>query len=136
MSDLIQTTGVSHVRLIVTDVARSREFYTSLLNFQFALDEPPGRGVILSNGNTLLGLTVAWDKSQAIPNDKFSFNRVGLDHLSFGVSSRAELESAAAIFKERGEIHGEIKDLTGFGMSILSFENPDGIQLELFAPTK
>ncbi len=136
MPNLIQTTGTSHVRLIVTDVKRSQEFYTTLLNFTFAMNEPPGRGVILSNGNMLLGLTVPWNTAQAIPNDTFSPDRVGLDHLSFKVNSRADLENAAALFKERGVVHGEIKDLKGTGTSILSFEDPDGIQLELNGPDK
>lgn len=134
MSNKIETSVVAHVRLIVTDVNRSQEFYTSLLNFKFVLSEPPGVGVILSNGKMLLGLTLPWDKTQAIVNDKFSPNRVGLDHVSFSLNSRDELVAAAALFKERGVVHGEIKDLTDFGIAILSFDDPDGIQIELTAP--
>ncbi|HLZ55793.1 MAG TPA: VOC family protein [Ktedonosporobacter sp.] len=132
MSTNITTTGVHHIRLIVTDVARSLHFYTSLLNFQLAAELPPG--VVLTNGNILLGLTPAWDGSQAIPNDHFSPNRVGLDHLSFSVADRAELEKAAALFAERGVVHGEVRDLPPFGITILSFDDPDGIQVELTAP--
>ncbi len=98
MSTEITTTGVHHIRLIVTDPVRSRDFYTSLLNFQVAAELPPG--FVLTNGNLLLGITPPWDASQAIPNDHFSPNRVGLDHLSFGVADRAELNKAAALFDE------------------------------------
>ncbi len=134
MPDLIETTGTAHVRLIVTDVQRSTEFYTSLLNFQFAMESPAGIGVILSNGNMLLGLTLPWDKTQEIANDKFSPNRVGLDHLSFSVGSREDLVKAVALFKKHNVTHGEIKELTSAGIAILSFDDPDGIQLELTAP--
>jgi glyoxylase I family protein len=132
MSIQITTTGVHHIRLIVTDPIRSRDFYTSLLNFTVAAELPPG--FVLTNGNMLLGMTSPWDTSQALPNDRFSPNRVGLDHLSFSVASKAELHKAAALFEEHGVEHGEVRDLPPFGITILSFSDPDGIQVELTAP--
>ena len=132
MSTQITTTGVHHIRLIVTDPIRSRDFYTSLLNFTVAAELPPG--FVLTNGNMLLGMTSPWDASQALPNDCFSPNRVGLDHLSFSVASKAELHKAAALFEEKGVEHGEVRDLPPFGITILSFSDPDGIQVELTAP--
>lgn len=129
MSTEITTTGIHHVRLIVTDPARSLAFYTSLLNFKVAAELPPG--YVMTNGNILLGITTAWDAGQAIPNDRFSPNRVGLDHLSLSVANRAELEKAAALFDQHGVEHGVISDLVPFGITILSFSDPDGIQLEL-----
>lgn len=132
MSTEITTNGVHHIRLIVTDPVRSRDFYTSLLNFTVAAELPPG--FVLTNGNMLLGVTPPWDESKAISNDRFSCNRVGLDHLSLGVANRAELEKAAALFEQHGVEHGEVRDLPPFGITILSFSDPDGIQLELTAP--
>ena len=131
MSTEIATTGVHHIRLIVTDPIRSRDFYTRLLNFTVAAELPPG--FVLTNGNMLLGITSPWDESKALPSDRFSPNRVGLDHLSFGVANRAELDKAAALFEEDGVEHGEVRDLPPFGITILSFSDPDGIQLELTA---
>src|SRR5260370_25121924 len=104
MSTEITTTGVHHIRLIVTDPVRSRDFYTSLLNFKVAAELPPG--FVLTNGNLLLGITPPWDASQVIPDDRFSPNRVGLDHLSFAVADRAELNKAAPLFHERAVFHG------------------------------
>ena len=132
MSKQITTSGVHHIRLIVTDAIRSRDFYTRFLNFTMAAELPPG--FVLTNGTILLGVTPPWDASQALPLDRFSPNRVGLDHLSFGVADRAELHKAAALFEEHGIEHGEVRDLPPFGITILSFSDPDGIQLELTAP--
>lgn len=132
MSEKITTSGVHHIRLIVTDAIRSRDFYTRFLNFTVAAELPPG--FVLTNGIMLLGVTPPWDASQALPHDRFSPNRVGLDHLSFGVANRAELHKAAALFEEHGIEHGEVRDLPPFGITILSFSDPDGIQLELTAP--
>jgi catechol 2,3-dioxygenase-like lactoylglutathione lyase family enzyme len=132
MSKQITTSGVHHIRLIVTDAIRSRDFYTRFLNFTVAAELPPG--FVLTNGSMLLGVTPPWDASQALPHERFSPNRVGLDHLSFGVADRAELHKAAALFDEHGIEHGEVRDLPPFGITILSFSDPDGIQLELTAP--
>lgn len=132
MSKKIVTNGVHHIRLIVTDPIRSRDFYSGLLNFTVAAELPPG--FVLTNGTILLGITPPWDMDQAIEDDRFSPHRVGLDHLSFGVANRAALEQAAALFEEHGIEHGEVRDLPPFGITILSFSDPDGIQLELTAP--
>jgi glyoxylase I family protein len=142
LPEQIPTGDIHHLRLTVTDVARSREFYTSLLGFAVAVDSPPSDdptaaevfkvlfgGCVMSRGKLLMGL-----RPMAPTDDRFGPNRVGLDHLSFGVGSHAELEQAVALFDERGVTHGEITGLPSFGIEVLSFEDPDGIQLELTAP--
>jgi catechol 2,3-dioxygenase-like lactoylglutathione lyase family enzyme len=128
----IATGSVHHLRLTVGDVARSRAFYTEVLGFRHVMDLPSG--VFLSNGTIGLGLGPSPDPSRAPNNDRFDEARVGLDHLSFGVASRDELERARQLFEERGVPHGEITDLgDAFGMYILAFRDPDNIQLELTA---
>jgi Glyoxalase/Bleomycin resistance protein/Dioxygenase superfamily len=60
---------IHHLRLTVTDVQRSRAFYTELLGFQIAMDAPPPAddphydlttdllqgGIVMVNGDLLLG---------------------------------------------------------------------------------
>jgi hypothetical protein len=90
---------------------------------------------LLSNGSVILALTPPPDPSQAIANDRFNENRVGLDHLSFRVESRKALEEAVSIFDAHQVSHGEIKDLgADFGLYVLAFRDPDNIQVELTAP--
>ncbi len=130
MTDPIRTGAVHHLRLTVTDVNRAQEFYTTLLGFQEIAPLPSG--VLLGNGTVLLGLGPA--PEQPIPNDRFDENRVGLDHLSFTVNSRDELDAAERLLTERGIPHGGVKDLgQDFGLYILAFRDPDNIQLELTA---
>lgn len=140
---LIETTGLHHVRLTVTDLARSREFYEGVLGLEIIAQSPgdpndpavrqdPDQlfgGVIYQAGRIGLGL-----RPVAAPGDGFDPERTGLDHLSFAVASREVLEAAAAALQERGITHGEIKELASFGIAILSFSDPDGVQLELSAP--
>ena len=86
-------------------------------------------GVVMIRGDLLMGL-----RPMAPAGDRFEPDRVGLDHLSFDVASREDLEQAARLFDEHGVIHGEITRLAGIGIDVLPFEDPDGIQLELTAP--
>jgi glyoxylase I family protein len=132
MTTPITTGAVHHLRLTVRDVARSRAFYTEVLGFQHVMDLPSG--VFLSNGTIGLGIGPSPDPSRAPRDDRFDEARVGLDHLSFGVASREELERAQQLLDARGVPHGEITDLgDAFGMYILAFRDPDNIQLELTA---
>jgi len=81
MSTEITTTGVHHIRLIVSDPVRSRDFYTSLLNFKVAAELPPG--FVLTNGNMLLGVTSLWEQSQGSLKERLSPHRDALGLRSF-----------------------------------------------------
>jgi glyoxylase I family protein len=132
MSSPITTGGVHHLALTVSDVARSRAFYTDLLGFQMIMEFGPR--ALLSNGSMVLALTPPADPAQAIQGDSFNENRLGLDHLSFSVGSYADLENAVQLFDAQGVSHGEIKDLGPIGIYVLALRDPDNIQIELTAP--
>jgi len=133
MSNSISTGGVHHITLTVRDIKRSTEFYTQYLGFQVVVEFDPR--IALSNGSVLLALGPPPDPSQAIEDDQFNENRIGLDHVSLSVASLAELEAAAVFLDENGVAHGEIRDLgAGFGIYVMAVRDPDNIQLELTAP--
>jgi glyoxylase I family protein len=134
----IPTRAYAHVRLTVTDIERSRAFYDSVFGLPVAVELPPDAeeatreqlaflfgGVIYSLGDSLLGL-------RPVATDTFTENRVGLDHVSFAVDSRDDLDAAAALLDELGVTHAGVKDI-GAG-HVLEFRDPDNIALELFAP--
>lgn len=147
MAHSLSVGAIHHLRMTVTDVERSREFYTSVLGFQVAAEMPETTddplsaglatalmgGVVLVNGSTLFGLRPAGEPHSAV-RDRFDENRAGLDHISFSVPSRADLEEAIKLLDERGVPHGDIVDLPAFGIYVLAFRDPDNIQLELSAP--
>ncbi len=136
----IAATGYAHVRLTVTDIARSRAFYDSVFGFPVAYEMPADaddatrqalsflyNGVIYQVGGALLGL-----RPVAPTGDLFNEDRVGLDHVSFALASRAEIEAAAAVLDALGVVHSGVKDI---GVAVLlEFRDPDNIALELFAP--
>ena len=124
---------LAHVALTVRDLSVSVPWYEALLQAKPALDEDTDPDFhhtvyLIGNGN-LLGLH---QHGTPAPDEQFSEFRVGLDHVSFGCADRAELERWARRLDELGIEHGGIKD-AGYG-SGLSFRDPDGIALELFAP--
>ena len=82
-------------------------------------------GVIYQVPGGLFGL-------RPVAADRFDEDRTGLDHLSFSVASRADLDAAAARLDELGVAHEAVKDI-GAGL-LLEFRDPDGIALELMAP--
>ena len=136
----VNASDYAHVRLTVTDIARSRAFYDAVFGFDVAFEAPPEDaddatkaqlaflfgGVVYSFGGGLLGL-----RPVAPVGDRHDEDRVGLDHVSFAVPSLADLEDAARVLDALGVAHGGVKD-TGAG-SILEFRDPDGVALELWA---
>lgn len=137
-------TGLHHVRLSVSDVARSRTFYSLLLGSEPVIDQTaelsdpavlddPARffgGVVFQVGPHVLGLRPV----PGVSADRFSPQRIGLDHLSLALPSRADLDAAAARLTAAGIDHGEVLELTDHGLVILSVQDPDDINLELAAP--
>lgn len=131
----IAISGVHHLALTVSDTTRSRAFYEKYLGFQLLMELGP-KVIMATSGGLIMAINPPPDPADALPNDRFSESHLGLDHLSFGVPSRADLEAAAAQFDADGIAHGTINDLGEYGLPIyvMSFRDPDNIQLELTAP--
>ena len=121
---------ITHIALTVSDLDRSVPWYERLFGAEPVLDEDTGpfRHVVWALGSTLVGLHQFPD-GRAEPFDE---RRVGLDHLAFACRAREELEQWVARLDELQIGHGGIVDAS-YG-SGLSFRDPDGIALELFAP--
>jgi glyoxylase I family protein len=134
----VTANSVAHVRLTVTDIERSRQFYESVFGWPVLLEVPENAdeatrnqlgflfgGVIYDLGGALIGL-------RPVATDCFDEDRAGLDHIAFRIAGKAELDAAAQHLDELGIDHEPVKDI---GPSyILEFRDPDNIALELTAP--
>lgn len=134
----ITTTSVAHIRLTVTDIERSREFYEAVFGWRVLFELPEGAdaatrdalsflfgGVIYDLGGMLVGL-------RPVATDRFDEDRTGLDHLAFRLANKDELDSAARHLDDIGVAHEPVKDIGP--TYILEFRDPDNIALELTAP--
>lgn len=65
------------------------------------------------------------------PTMKFDSTRVGLDHLSLGVRTVSDLHRAAKRLDALDVKNGGVVELPELNIAILSFQDPDDINLEL-----
>ena len=130
----ITTTGLCDIWLIVSDMDRSLDFYTGLLNF--TLVRTFYRSALLTNGNIFLGLTSEYGENYAMCKDQLSSARIGLGHISLGVANCDELYQALAFLEEHGVEHTEITDACELGITFLCCNDPDGIELALTTQIK
>ncbi|MGG5259949.1 VOC family protein [Phycicoccus avicenniae] len=139
---LVTSSGYAHVRLTVTDIERSVAFYDRVFGWDKAVDarehqgepgleEAPEKfygGVVYQTPQgSLFGL-------RPVGSQPFRSDVTGLDHVSFAVASRADLDAAAQALGDSGIPHGEIIELADAGIAILSFQDPDDVNLELTSP--
>lgn len=139
---LLDSSGIAHVRITVTDIGRSKAFYDQVFGWPIAVDASGSAGepgvtdapekffggtVYQTPQGTLFGLRPAGGAM-------FDPAHVGLDHLSFAVASRSDLDDAAKALAAAGIKHGDVTELTDAGIAILSFQDPDNINVELAAP--
>ena len=122
--------SITHVAVTVSDLEVSVPWYDALFGARAVLDEDTGpfRHVVYALGDTLFGLHEFPDPA----GGEFDERRVGMDHVAFGVADRDELVEWVSRLEDLGVEHGGVVD-AGYG-SGLSFRDPDGIALELFAP--
>jgi len=127
--------GIEHVNLTVRDIRKSTAWYMDLLDLEKAWEEDSQEqgwikvGLYHPAGHLRLNFTQHHFGS----GEPFSEFRAGLDHLAFRVpGGRAALDAWLARLEERGVEHSPIKPSV-YG-EVITFRDPDNLQLELYAP--
>jgi glyoxylase I family protein len=125
-------TGVLYVGLSVRDVRRSAEWYRDLFEMETERENFDGSSWPSDWDEVLLrhpgsGLLIGLLQHKQNPGDPFSEFRTGLDHLELEVGSLEELREWERRLTERGILHSGIQQA-----HILTFRDPDNIQLEFF----
>jgi glyoxylase I family protein len=139
----VEPTGTHHLRLTVTDIARSKAFYQQLLDSDVTFDfsergEQPGvnddpaqlfGGCGFTIGNQLLGL-----RPTGPADDSAGPKRIGLNHVSLRLGSLDALRAADQRLTDAGIEHGRLTEMNDVGMAVVSVQDPDDTNVELMVP--
>src|SRR5579884_143792 len=128
--------GIHHLNLTVTDPDRSADWYVDVLGFERGWQMPDvegrGRKVVLTHPHEPFRLVLTGHSAGS--GDQFSEFRTGLDHFALSVPDRSVLEAWVERLDKQGVAHSEIKEgATGW---LITFRDPDNVQLELYTLTK
>ncbi|WP_160160999.1 VOC family protein [Actinomadura sp. K4S16] len=129
--------GIQHVGLTVTDVEASAAWYQRVLGLRRQFDEPHhrsdkgGHSIVL--GTDDMAFNLGLDHHPGNGGEGFDPVRTGLDHLCLQVASLDQLHAWTARLDAEGVAHSGVYPMEGMPISLLTFRDPDGIQLELIA---
>ena len=125
--------GYSHLSLSVTDLDRSTDWYCDILGFE-VVARVEGDGFLRHRlRQPDAGITITLTAHEAGSGDAFDERRTGMDHVSFVVASIDDIHAFKECFAERGVEHSDVKPSAGGAGGMITFRDPDNIQLEVFA---
>jgi len=121
--------GFHHVKLPVSDVATSRDWYVRVLGLEVDIefvDDGVLRGVALVDPDRTLSIALRHDPARAAA-------LAGFDALALGVPTRDGVAAWRARLDELGVPHGGL--ITGHhgGSVLVGLRDPDGVELRLYA---
>lgn len=119
--------GVHHLKLPVTDLARSREWYGSRLGYQAVAEFVEGgtlMGVAMNhpNGGPQLALRLDPERARAA---------AGFDYFAIGVPDKAAIERLGARLTGLGEEHAGVH-WASIGWILPMLHDPDGHEVRFY----
>jgi glyoxylase I family protein len=135
--------SLHHVAVRVRDPWTSRRFYEDVLGFSFmeipvagefiaAWEGAPSEGTLfaMQAGDTFVILEPPLEGTAS--GDRFSEQRIGVDHLAFGVDDRQDLERLASSLDDAGIATAGIELDPVLGKEYVAFRDPDNVQWEFY----
>jgi catechol 2,3-dioxygenase-like lactoylglutathione lyase family enzyme len=126
MSDL---SGVHHVKLPVTDLERSRDWYTSVLGLTVDIEfteDGVVRGLALSDAARSVHLALRHDPARAAAV-------AGFDLLALAVPTPDAVQDWLRRLDQLGQPHGGVVTGHRGGSVLVGLRDPDGIEIRLYA---
>ena len=125
----MEISGIHHVKLPVTDVARSRAWYERVLGFELSIEfveDGEVRGVALRREGCSPQLALRHDPDRAKAMS-------GFDALALRVPTNADVEAWQVALDEAAEPHGGLATGHHGGLLLVGLRDPDGIEIRLYA---
>ena len=126
---MIRLTGIGHVLLRVSDVERSKKFYSTILGLEVMEEDPEHGGVFMALPGHAhsLDLFPVSNEGDVQPRTPGS---VGLGHVAFRVDSDGALKDAFWSLQEHGiKVARAINHVS---QKSIYFHDPDGNLLEIY----
>ena len=120
----MQTSGLNHVILTVSDTERSGNFYGNV----------PGFPVIVIKEDPDQSFFFFFPSRQPLENDRLSAFRIGLDHLSFPAPGKEALLELADRLIAAGVGTKGVEQFVHTSNWCVAFRDPGNIQLEYWLP--
>jgi catechol 2,3-dioxygenase-like lactoylglutathione lyase family enzyme len=119
--------GVHHLKLPVTDLTRSREWYQSRLGYQVQIEfveqgRLMGYGLAHPNGGPMLGLRLDPQRARAA---------AGFDYFAIAVPSKDAIDQLATRLTALGERHAGVHWAT-IGWILPELHDPDGHEVRFY----
>ncbi|MEP7023012.1 MAG: VOC family protein [Actinomycetota bacterium] len=119
--------GIHHLKLPVTDLARSREWYRSRLGYEVTVEfveqgKLMGVGMSHANGGPDLGLRLDPDRARAA---------AGFDYFSIGVPDKEAMDDLAQRLVALGEQHAGVH-WASIGWILPQLHDPDGHEVRFY----
>jgi len=121
--------GLHHVKLPVSDVAHSRDWYERVLGFTVVIEfveDGVVMGLVLRDPSGTVQLALRHDPSRAVA-------MAGFDPIALAVPTRAGVQQWRQQFDDLGQAHGGIVSGHGGGAVLVGLHDPDGIEIRLYA---
>jgi catechol-2,3-dioxygenase len=127
MSDAPALAGVHHLKLPVTDLARSREWYHSRLGYQLQAEfveqgQLMGYALAHPNGGPALALRLDPERARAA---------AGFDYFAIGVPDKEAIDQLAARLTALGEQHAGVH-WASIGWILPHLHDPDGHEVRFY----
>lgn len=121
--------GIHHVKIPVSDLARSREWYERVLGYEVTMEFRDDDGVVRGLGGNPPGLGDTGLALREAPEKASAMS--GWDPIAFGVSGREEIDRWVEQLDAEGVEHTPvIRASIGW---IVAFHDPDGTELRLYS---
>jgi glyoxylase I family protein len=127
--------GIHHLGLTVRDAQASAAWYAEVLGFHQVGQHhaPDGTFLKIFLRHPDLPARIGLTQHRTGRTDMFDETRTGLDHLSFAVTSRADLDTWITRLQAAQAQHSQITPASSIpGAAVIVFRDPDNIQLEIF----